>query len=51
MTSKSGRYVISFNGEIYNYLELRDELKNKWEFKTDSDTEVLLKSWREWGSQ
>ncbi len=42
-------FVLCYNGEIYNYLELRDELKNKWEFKTDSDTEVLLKSWREWG--
>ncbi|MBR3489953.1 MAG: asparagine synthetase B, partial [Bacilli bacterium] len=37
------KYVIIFNGEIYNYLELKDELKSKYKFKTKSDTEVLLK--------
>ena len=43
MHSPSGRFVIAFNGEIYNYLELRDELQREGvEFKTDSDTEVLL---------
>ena len=42
-------FILLYNGEIYNYLELRDELKSKWEFRTDSDTEVLLKCWREWG--
>lgn len=37
------RYWIVFNGEIYNYLELRSELKaDGFEFKTDSDTEVIL---------
>ena len=42
MTDASGRYVIVFNGEIYNYLELKKELQHKYNFKTHSDTEVLL---------
>jgi len=42
-------YLIAFDGRIYNYLELRKKLEKKgWEFKTNSDTEVLLKAWREW---
>ena len=41
-TDDSGRYIIVFNGEIYNYLELKTELKNDYDFKTSSDTEVLL---------
>src|SRR3990167_5998945 len=41
---------LSFNGEIYNYIELKRELEQRgWHFKTTSDTEVLMKSWREWG--
>lgn len=44
--------VISYNGEIYNYLELRDELKKlKWRFKTNSDLEVLAISWKQWGKK
>ena len=39
-----------FNGEIYNYLELKNELKQYgYSFNTDSDTEVLLKAYRHWG--
>jgi asparagine synthase (glutamine-hydrolysing) len=42
--------VLSYNGEIFNYLELKTELQDKgWTFRTTSDTEVLLKAWREWG--
>lgn len=42
--------VLSYNGEIFNYLELKKELQKKgWTFRTTSDTEVLLKSWRQWG--
>ena len=39
---------ITYNGEIYNYLELRDEL-GRDEFATDSDTEVVLRAYRRWG--
>lgn len=38
----SSRYVIVFNGEIYNYIEIKKELQNQYAFKTESDTEVLL---------
>ena len=49
--SHSGRYAIIFNGEIYNYKELRTELKNLGEkFSSDSDTEVLLSAWEKWGA-
>jgi asparagine synthase (glutamine-hydrolysing) len=42
--------VITYNGEIFNYLELRDELSALGhEFKTSSDTEVVLASYKEWG--
>ncbi len=52
MISSDGRYVLTFNGEIYNYRELRDELKSKGlQFKTDTDTEVLLAAFSEWGSE
>jgi len=41
-----------YNGEIYNYIELRDELKKiGYEFETDSDTEVFLKAYHCWGSE
>ena len=43
MSVADGSMVITYNGEIYNYLELREELKRKdFEFRTLSDTEVLL---------
>ena len=46
----SGRYWICFNGEIYNYRELRVELIGRGRsFRTNSDTEVLLHAWIEWG--
>lgn len=42
---------IIFNGEIYNYLKLKKELIKKYEFKTDSDTEVIINAYREWGEE
>ena len=44
-----GRYTLVFNGEIYNYLEIKKELKNSFHFSTDSDTEVLLNAYIQWG--
>ena len=42
MRSHDGRYVITFNGEIYNYRELKRELETGYPFSTTSDTEVIL---------
>ena len=50
MESVDGRYTIVFNGEIYNYVELKAELQALGhQFRTTSDTEVLLTSYRHWG--
>ncbi|MDX6614440.1 MAG: hypothetical protein QOD75_3626 [Blastocatellia bacterium] len=51
MLSANGRYVITFGGEIYNYREMRNELKSKGHlFRTETDTEVLLTAFAEWGT-
>ena len=50
MSYADGRWQISFNGEIYNYRELRQELEARGHvFRTDTDTEVLLAAYAEWG--
>ena len=50
MVSRDDRLTLVFNGEIYNYRELRAELTSLGvAFRTESDTEVLLESWRTWG--
>jgi asparagine synthase (glutamine-hydrolysing) len=50
MASPEGRYVIIFNGEIYNYLEIRKDLSKLGEaFETTSDCEVLLRALTVWG--
>ena len=52
MVSEGGQYVIVFNGEIYNYIEIRAELQKKgYLFRTHNDTEVLLTAYREWGEK
>jgi len=49
MVSASGRYVIAFNGEIYNHLELRQDLQGTAEWRGRSDTEALLAGFDAWG--
>ena len=50
MSFADGRYWIVFNGEIYNFVELRKELESLgYAFKTDSDTEVILAAYIQWG--
>lgn len=52
MTDVSGRYTITFNGEIYNYIELKNILQSKgYKFQTGSDTEVLLAMYDEYGAK
>ncbi|HXF93554.1 MAG TPA: asparagine synthase (glutamine-hydrolyzing), partial [Nitrospiraceae bacterium] len=51
MATEDGHCWITYNGEIYNYLELRAELKALGHrFRSESDTEVLLAAYRQWGS-
>lgn len=50
MTSPDGAVTVTFNGAIYNFPALRDELRSRgYEFKSATDTEVLLHGYREWG--
>ena len=52
LVSDNERYVIVFNGEVYNYKEIRQELISKGhQFKSESDTEVVLNSFVEWGEK
>jgi asparagine synthase (glutamine-hydrolysing) len=50
MVSNCGQFVLVLNGEIYNYRELKNELRD-YEFKTESDTEVVLAAWIHWGTE
>ncbi len=51
MFSEDGRFVLVFNGEIYNYREIHKELRGKgFEFDSDCDTEELLKAFQVWGT-
>lgn len=50
MFDETGNLCLTFNGEIFNYRELRKELQEKrHHFRTTSDTEVILHAWKEWG--
>lgn len=52
MYSRDQRYVIVFNGEIYNYLELKEELRSLGaEFWNQTDTEVIIEAYRYWGRE
>jgi asparagine synthase (glutamine-hydrolysing) len=49
MFSDDGKYVIIFNGEIYNHLEIREHLKNEYSFKSSGDTETVLYAYLKYG--
>ena len=49
MESADGRFILSFNGEIYNYKALRSELQGKYKFSTETDTETILAAFTVWG--
>jgi len=49
MASIDGTVWITFNGEIYNYKALRSELESRHTFRSQSDTEVIINAYREWG--
>ena len=52
MVGCGGRFALSYNGEIYNFQQLKEDLVGKgYSFKTNSDTEVLLNGWAEWGAE
>lgn len=51
MEIDGGDLVITFNGEIYNYLEIKKELEEKYDFQTKTDTEVILRAYKEWGAK
>jgi len=52
MASADGRAMLVFNGEIYNFRELREELRAAGaEFHTDGDSEVILAAWQRWGAE
>lgn len=52
MSTADQRYWIIYNGEVYNYLEIREELSEKgYQFVSDTDTEVVLAAYQEWGEE
>ena len=50
-TDPAGRYALTYNGEIYNFLDLRRELEGDYPFRTRCDTEVLLAAMARWGRE
>jgi len=51
LVSRDGRFTLVFNGEIYNYQEIRRELGGVYQFETKTDTEALLVSYIRWGEK
>jgi asparagine synthase (glutamine-hydrolysing) len=51
MSDPTDRVTVVYNGEIYNFIELRQLLKGAFEFKTESDTEVLIAAYLKWGKE
>lgn len=51
LVSEDKNLILVCNGEIYNFKELRNELKKKYDFKTNLDTEVLIPGYLEWGDE
>jgi len=51
MSNSDESVWITFNGEIYNYQEIRKELENKYKFRSQSDTEVIIQAYQEWGTE
>lgn len=52
MSYDNNRYWITFNGEVYNYLEIKEELiQLGYQFITETDTEVILASYKKWGAE
>ncbi len=51
MISRSGRFAITYNGEVYNYKELQQRFLPDFEFRTSSDTEVVLELWERMGTE
>lgn len=49
LLNNDGNLVLVFNGEIYNYLLLKEQLKDNYDFKTTSDSEVLIAAYQKWG--
>ena len=47
--SEDDRVVITYNGEVYNFVEIRNELRADFDFRTGSDTEVVLRAYQKWG--
>ena len=52
MISQDGRYIVVYNGEIYNFQEIRSLLEQKgYTFRSNCDTEVILYAYAEWGRE
>ena len=49
--SNDKNVILSYNGEIYNFLELKEELSKNYKFKTKSDTELIIAAYQTWGIQ